>query len=817
MLATFVLTHPTLAAAAVAVSFGLLTLFYGRRARRPGDGWRIGTGVAGLIAGTSALLAPTQVTALFLTPLGLAGGAWLIAVWYSSQTADRSTRVALVVARCSAWAAVFTLLARPACDRELVVWERPVLAVLLDQSASLGIRDGGENQPARVERAHAALHAASAAIRQIDERYDVHLFGFGTQATPLSQWQIVPRAPATALVPALRTARELRSTRGQPPVAVLLISDGGENVTDAATVRRAGTDFVSQRTALFSVGVGPPPGQVPRIELDPLAVPPRVGLRDTFVVPVRVRAQGVRGELLALQLLWNDDPFAEATLRPDYEMEHLRREFEALPPTPGVHRLTARVTLPPARGGQVFEVSTLVEVAQTPIRVLYVESAPRQESAFILRALRAADDVEVTPLFIMGGGRAELWQTREERGRDWWTSYDVIILGRLRSALPRSALTALADGVERRGVGLLLAGGFELLASDNVHDSPLTPLLPAALRPHSSAELGALQFLPTSAGLEHPALRDVSGLLTEDELRGPTAREERQRLWTRLPALGGAARIEARSPLATILAMDGTGRPLLVTQEIGRGRGALAAWEQTWPWVLASDEGREVHRQVWQQLTLWLANRRPRAWVTSDRARYDHTTLLSAGAKIAIFAGVSGLGTEERVALAPRLTVRRILHSMFAAEHGPPLDSPLPLVAEGATWTTTLPHTILGTENLEPGTYELALEVQSQDGATWEATGRFEIVAEDLERRPPTADLALLRSVAAETTTVGGLYRDITELPSLLADLARQDRRERYVERIRYDVVERDPWGVLGWLLTALAVEWLVRKRAGMT
>ena len=131
---------------------------------------------------------------------------------------------------------------------------------------------------------------------------------------------------------------------------------------------------------------------------------------------------------------------------------------------------------------------------------------------------------------------------------------------------------------------------------------------------------------------------------------------------------------------------------------------------------------------------------------------------------------------------------------------------------------------------IRSGTYVLDLAVHpreatgstvapSPSGATaaqdFTARTRFVVAEENIENRPPTANLALLRAAAQRTSADGGGYFSIAELPRVLGELARRDQRERSETLARYDIAERDPWGLLAWLAVFLGAEWILRKRGG--
>lgn len=804
-LASFVMTQPAWLAVAAAL---LWTAAAGGVAERAAGGrWATGLRVAagavisGLTGAVLVVLGGAVAEGLLLA-MGVAGGAALAVRRYAREATALSTggRRAAVALRTAAWLVVLVLVGRPAVDHVRVTFQKPLLAVLLDQSASMALTDPGSTAGTRAAQVEAALAATSAARTRLAELYDVRLLGFGSQTAPLSGWVIRPESPLTGLATALETAAELQATDGRSPAAVLIVSDGAENVGDSAGVRSAADALNERRTPLRAVGVGPEPGTTPMVELDPLAVPPRMGGRDRLPVVGVGRVRGCGGQSISVEVCWNDTVVATTELPVGGPDERIAPRFDILPPGPGAHRLSVRATLPATLGGATAESSAIVEVGADWMRVVYVEQGPRTESAFVLRSLRSDPRVEVTPVFLMDGG---------DEGGDW-SNADVIIIGRLTQPLPPGRAEEVAAAVLERGVGLLLGHGESLRRVDPA--GALAVVVP--VRAGGAGERPTTRrFVPTAAGLRHAVLEGLAGEAAAGTESQPAGRDDAER-WASLPALVGAIQLAEPKPAATVLATDGNGRPLLAGQEAGRGRCLMAGWESTWPWALHSDFGSGVHRLLWRQMVAWLANRRPRAWVVTEQGEYAAAALSERPVRVR--AGVTGLeaGSEARGA---RLTLMKLEPS-----GRPGAGVAVDLKRAGPEWVAELPQA--GVIELSGGAYLLEFAVSAAAATRGPAGGtdelvaytRFEIETEDLERRRPTSNLGLLREAAERTAACGGKYARLADWPQVLAELTREDRRTRQETAERWAVVDREPGVLLAVLVGLLTAEWIVRKGAGL-
>ncbi|MEW6250773.1 MAG: hypothetical protein AB1716_09005 [Planctomycetota bacterium] len=793
----------------------------------------IGPALGAVITGAlGALLAihagPRTAALLFL--LTLAAGLWF--TWEvtgrEARALSSTGRRRILALRSTAWLLLLIMIARPGCDRTVTAWEAPLLAVLLDSSQSMALVDPGPEArgASRAERVAAVLRDARPFVRQLGERFDLRLWRVGERPAAVQTWEIAPAAALTDLVAGLEVARDLRSARSGPAAGVLLISDGADNVSGSAAVRRIADDLAQQNTPLLAVAVGPPPGRMPLIELEPLSVPQRVGPHDLLHVSATGRIQGCGWHSVLVEAYWDDEPVAQTTIRIEADDQPLDAAFDVLPPGIGPHRLLVRAALPPELGGQTIERSTVVDVVGDRIRVLLLEQTPRTETAFLARALRGDPAYEVTEHFLYEGAPSAVRP-------DLWAGCDVVVLGRIRTRLPAQVLAALADAVATRGAGLLIPA--DLLASSTPDTAPLvqlSPVLPFAAPARPAEEV---RFAPTPAGLQHSVLRIAPPSLTPTTARAAPAAADTA-AWAALPPLAATPLTGRLKPAAVTLATDSQIRPLLVAHEVGRGRCLAAAWESTWPWALASDAGHDLHSRFWRQLVAWLANRRPRAWVITDLPTYS-AAAVRAHRRIAVRAGLTGAGAipaAERGRLRATLALRRI------ADGGVPGEaSPVPVAPAGAVaWTADLSAGNPPGWEPTPGDYLLELTIAGaptetggpttatgrdartqtpvSDALSLTATGRFSVVAENLESRPPTANLSLLRTAAERTATCGGSYRDLDQLPDLLQTLTAHDQRRRIERRVRFQPVEETPGWIMTGLVAVVTAEWFLRKRHGL-
>ncbi len=169
-------------------------------------------------------------------------------------------------------------------------------------------------------------------------------------------------------------------------------------------------------------------------------------------------------------------------------------------------------------------------------------------------------------------------------------SFDLVIFDRYGEAgiLPMAYFENIANYVENGGA-LLVSSGPEFASDQSLYHTPLASVLPA----QPSGEIIAQGFKPmvTPTGLAHPVTRDLPGSNTE---------ASQQPGWGRWYRLIGASNISGQT------VMSGPGnRPLLVLDQVKKGRVAELMSDQIWLWARGF-EGGGPQAELLRRLAHWL-------------------------------------------------------------------------------------------------------------------------------------------------------------------------------------------------------------------
>jgi hypothetical protein len=733
-------------------------------------------------------------------------------------SASRPFKALLVALRLAVIAIVVFMLA----EFELTLRRTglPTIAVVVDDSASMGIEDryedkkvqalvaarlqaSGETVANRLNLAKSILIGKSTnLLAAIERHYRLKIYLVSSaaragQGNLAQQSDVIKSLEARGETSRLGAGvhHVLSDLRGSPPAAIILLTDGintdGESLSDAARLARR------KGVPLFAIGLGSE--QPPRdVELADLLVDEVVFVDDVVNFEYKLTATGFAGRTVDVTLREKDNPavLARMQVHIDEDAKPQRLQLPFRPTSVGEFEYVVEAEhLADESQLENNRQQRLVSVRKEQIKVLLVQAYPNYEFRYLKNMLERDSTIQVkTVLQESDLEYAELDETalgvfpvrREEL-----FAFDVVIFGDVNPAyLSASVLANLHDFVEKKGGGIAFISGpqFTPLAYRN---TPLEPLFPIDLNIASdpvardTADQGFV-VQPTELGLSSP------------QMQLGDSQAETLQIWQDLPPLywlfeapqvKPAARVLAEHP--TRLGNDGRHLPVFIMQYVGAGKVLFHATDDTWRWRWRV--GDVFFARYWIQAVRYLSR--------SKLLGKDHAVELSADRR------------EYHRGDPVRLRVR------FIDEREAPADN------DGVT-------VVLEREGNK--NQRLKLERNAASRGVFEATvgdvmdGRYHawIATPALEGKPPSTDFlvaappgelervqmdaAELRRAAEETR--GRFYR-IGDADRLLDDLP--EGRQIPIEALP-PLVLWNRWWLLLAFLGLITSEWILRKRKGM-
>jgi len=570
--------------------------------------------------GQFALLGAWPKWVLVLLIVAAAAGlAWLIrSRLRQAAPVMRSWRAWLIWSLQTLLAAiVLVLLWHPAITIAQLQPQKNIIAVLIDDSRSMGIMEDGATRQAK-----AVKTLENGVLASLARNFQTRLYRFDDVLARIDSLdKLKPEAPSTRLGDSLKQLSD--ETSDLPIGAVVLLSDGDDNTggisADAINALRA------RRIPVHTVGFGREHA-AHDVELDDAVIAPRALADSRLAAKITLHQRGYAGAKINLTIrdvsTGQTKTLAARTisLGPDGNLQTETLMFDI--GGAGAKTLQiAAVPLPGEENTANNALTRVVNVGSDVRRILYIEGEPRWEYKFIREAEEGDRMVQIVSMVRTSENKIyrqgisnpqELAAGFPSRAEDLF-GYQGLIIGSVEAAYFTPAQQELIrEFVDRRGGGLLMLGGQFSLADGGWNATNLTDLLPTTLPTQASTFHREADprngTTHTFAELAPDGVDSVITRLVDD----PAANAAK---WKTLPYLMDYEDPGRPKPGATVLANmitpEGRKLPLLITENFGRGRTAIMATGGSWRWQMSLPLGDTAHHLFWQQLLRWVVSDTP--------------------------------------------------------------------------------------------------------------------------------------------------------------------------------------------------------------
>ncbi|QNN23228.1 hypothetical protein HED60_13420 [Planctomycetales bacterium ZRK34] len=482
------------------------------------------------------------------------------------------------------------------------------VAVLLDTSASMKQPvNSAPSAPTRFGHVRKLLDD-NHVFKQIQSQAQLNIYGFDQQAGALAADALAKYEPQGKQTDLAAAIRQVAKIHDNDDLAGVLVFSDGRNTQGSDPAASLG----EMKLPVYTVAVGSvllkeetKTEQKKDLAIESIAADRRVILGRTANIALTVEATGFGARQVTVELLKGDTDQVINTTAVAVSQQQSRRQalFTVKPSAVGVFKYRVRIPAEaedsdPTNNQRDFE----VEVVDPINRLLYVDRL-RFERRFFNQILEKQRSLRYTSVVPIDGERVMV-QGNDPDGKRFGAAFSpeqlvglkAIVIGDVpASQFTGQQIAALYDWVDKGGA-LLIMGGPASLGDKGFAGTQLGKLLPITpAQSHAYLE-GQYPVDLTAEGAAHPAFQKVKGR------------------WGNAPPLLSRFAVAKVKPTATVLMMttDTNAAPIVVAQNLGKGKTAVVLTDSTWRWSLGYDQrtqsvgGQSPHTAFWSQLVDWL-------------------------------------------------------------------------------------------------------------------------------------------------------------------------------------------------------------------
>lgn len=699
-----------------------------------------------------------------------------LAFWTYSKTIppiSERKRVLLITMRTIALSILFFVLFEPIFTMVKSLIEEPRLAVLLDNSVSAGATDAKGDRKSDYKYTMTNLALQSNKVSTIS-----YIFDSETSMIAESSFDSLDFSGQSTDIS--RSIRRLYSTADEDNLrAVLLVTDGAFNAGNNPVfdAERFGKPF-------FIIGIGDTT-EPNDIAIQSIVTNEVAYIENPIPINVNFKAIGFAGERVKLVISDNNKKIAEEEVLIEQGREKYSVAIEYMPAVEGIRKITASIApIKKEITDKNNSSSEFIRVLKNKRNIALFAGAPSPDVSFIKQALSLEKGVELKDYIQKQG--AEFYNAPNQA--DLNASELIVLVGFPVQSTPASVLDMIARELERGKPLLFVAGQ----AVDYNKLKTLQNYLPF--------------IIVSSRPQEFLAIPDIKASSLASPLLRVTGSDEDVKLWNNLPPLFRTetfVRVKPESEVVSTMKINNAplNDPLIVTRHFQNSKTVAFLGYGLYRWKLLGyaaeqSKGRETSVDLFSVLInnsfrwLSIADQNKLVRVRTARKAYnqsDHVELVGEVYdqsytpidKASVVVKVSGGGEQREI----------VMNSLGSGRYY---------------------GTIAG---LSEGDYAFSADAKFSGRNLGTDNGRFSIGEVSLEYQNLKMNAALLRTIAERT---GGKFYLPNEASQAIEDIK---KHKAFTTRGTSQKSEIALWSfpyLLGFALLLFALEWFIRKRAGM-
>jgi len=686
---------------------------------------------------------------------------------YRTASISPTLKMVLTALRAVSILLVLSLLTEPALTRTEVRIQPPTLAIVVDNSESMTIQDGGSRRDSIVR----------ATLRQYESRLkalgNIKFYGFGAGFKFMSPESLSFAEKQTNLSKAVEEIARIKSV--EKLSAALIISDGQFNAGETPS-------YAAERAPLpiYTALVGDT--SIKRdIVLRRIIAPEMTVVGTKTPISALITQEGFRGATLTATLRSEKEILERKTLTLTAPEQMLA--FELVPKQVGETRF--QLSLSPLEGefsARNNSQSFFIKVQKQKKKILVIAGLPDPEISAVRNALATSTSIDA--IFFSQRGSSDFIEgaLNLEHHKD---ADAVVLIGFPNSVISEAIVARVKSFLEDTKLPVLSLMTFQ---SAPARLKMLEPFLAVKIGRTAGDVLDNLASIkPTPPAAQFSIFRPLAASWESAIRLAPPVsyldfnfqpKPNSTTLWT----LGIQTRI--------------TDKVLFAVSKSADRKTATITAIQLWKlWLSPDNDVRELYRQTLLGTIEWLTTK-------EDLRRFR----VEPAAKI--------FDESERVLFSATLQDES-LQPISSATISLKVQNTKTQETYSTVFAPSSEAGVYGTafDRLPAGDYTFSAEAREDENSLGVASGSFSVAQTGLEFKALNADAATLRGIAAQS---GGKFYPINNFEALLTDLKRDAAFQPIETQMQQSMELANLAPTLALIIVLLAAEWLIRKLHAM-
>ena len=299
---------------------------------------------------------------------------------YTNPPIPKRLRLFLFVIRTLALSILIFMMTEPIASVTKSKVEEPIVALLLDNSASMNLKDGKEG----ISRIDLAKHIINGEINlknNIEKISNLKLYSFSKNIKSVQNFSLVkPNGGSTNIGDVFYEVSDELSEENFN--AMVIITDGANN--SGRDPLRASQNL---GVPVYAIGIGDP-SEPMDVAITKFLTNEVAYINNKIPVEITIQTNGFNGEESTISLRENNKTIDSQSIKLTKNFSERKVVLYFTPKTEGLHKYT--LTIPNQTGEKITQNNSrifFVNVLKSKIKILYIDGAPNWDYSFIKKTL----------------------------------------------------------------------------------------------------------------------------------------------------------------------------------------------------------------------------------------------------------------------------------------------------------------------------------------------------------------------------------------------------------------------------------------------